>query len=98
MGPQLLNCCRPENGHQRIWQNDEKNPDLSQKEESLSRGKELENRGRKEKSHEKGIQEAVKKIEMEGLMAQEGLWSLAKDKIMKERGELPNEEGDVVKE
>ena len=31
-------------------------------------------------------------------MSQKGLWNLAKDKIMKERGELPNEEGDAVRE
>ena len=31
-------------------------------------------------------------------MAQRGLWNLAKEKILKEREELPNEEGDVVKE
>ena len=31
-------------------------------------------------------------------MAQKGLWNLAKEKIMKERGELPYEEGDVVRE
>ena len=35
---------------------------------------------------------------MEGLMAQKGLWKLAKEKIMKERGELPNEEGDAVRD
>ena len=31
-------------------------------------------------------------------MAQKGLWNLAKEKIMKERGELLNEEGDAVRE
>ena len=31
-------------------------------------------------------------------MAQKGLWNLAKEKIMKERCELPHKEGDVVKE
>ena len=31
-------------------------------------------------------------------MAQTGLWNLAKEKIMKERGEWPHEEGDVVRE
>ena len=31
-------------------------------------------------------------------MAQEGFWNLAKEKIMKERGELPNEDGDAVRE
>ena len=40
----------------------------------------------------------VNKFEMEGFMAQKGLWNLAKENILKERGELPNEEGDVVRE
>ena len=31
-------------------------------------------------------------------MAQKGLCNLAKEKTMKERGELPNEEEDVVRE
>ena len=31
-------------------------------------------------------------------MAQKGLWNLAKEKTMKERGELSNEEGDVARE
>ena len=31
-------------------------------------------------------------------MAQKGLWNLAEEKTMKERGELSNEEGDVVRE
>ena len=31
-------------------------------------------------------------------MAQKDLWNLAKEKIMKGRGELPNEEGDAVRE
>ena len=34
-------------------------------------------------------------FEMEGLMAQKGLWNLAQEKIMRE---LPNEEGDAVRE
>ena len=31
-------------------------------------------------------------------MAQKGLWNLAKEKITKERGDLPNVEGDAVRE
>ena len=31
-------------------------------------------------------------------MAQKSLWDLATEKIMKERGELPDAEGDVVRE
>ena len=40
----------------------------------------------------------VKKFKMKDLIAHKGLWNLAKEKIMKERGELPNEEGDHVRE
>ena len=32
------------------------------------------------------------------LTAQKGMWNLAMKKIMKERGELPNEEGEEVRE
>ena len=35
---------------------------------------------------------------MERFMAQKGLCNLAKEKIMRERGELPKEEGDAVRE
>ena len=49
----------------------------------------MDNRVRKEKNHKKGE---------EGVMAQKGLWNLAKEKTMKERGELSNEEGDVARE
>ena len=70
--------------HQRLWQNGENNP---------------ENRGRKKKIiTRKEYRRLVKKFEMEGLMAQKGLWNLVKEKIMKERGELPNEEGEAVRE
>ena len=31
-------------------------------------------------------------------MAQKSLWNSAKEKIMNERGELPTEEGDAVRE
>ena len=31
-------------------------------------------------------------------MAQKGLWNLAREKKLKERGELPKEEGDAVRE
>ena len=35
---------------------------------------------------------------MEGSIALKGLWNFAKEKIMKERDELANEEADVVRE
>ena len=40
----------------------------------------------------------MNKFEMEGFMAQKGLWNLAKEKNLRERGELPKEESDAVRE
>ena len=40
----------------------------------------------------------MNKFEMDGSMAHQGLWNLAKEKIQRERGELPKEEGDAVRE
>ena len=37
-------------------------------------------------------------FEMGGFMAQKGLWNLARDKMLQDRGALPEEEGDVVRE
>ena len=50
------------------------------------------------KNTRKEYKRLLNKFEMEGLMAQKGLWNLAKEKTKKESGELPNEEGDVVRE
>ena len=54
--------------------------------------------GEEKRITRKEYQRLLNNVEMEGLMAQKGLWNLEKEKMMKERGELPNEEGDVVKE
>ena len=35
---------------------------------------------------------------MKGFVAQKGLSNVGKEKIMKERGEISNEEGDAVRE
>ena len=44
--------------------------------------------GEKKRFTRKEYQRFVNKFEMEGLMAQKGLWNLAKEKIMKERGRV----------
>ena len=53
--------------------------------------------GAKKRITRKEYQRLLNKFKMECLMAQKGLWNLAKEK-MKERGELTNEKGDVVRE
>ena len=82
-------------GHQRIWQNDGKTSNSRGRKSPSQRGKERENRGRQQKNYEKEYR-LFNNFDMEGLMAQEGLWKLAKEKIMKERGELLDEVGDPV--
>ena len=59
-------------------------------------GKKLENRWRKGINTRKEYRRLLNNFEMEGLMTQKSLWKLAKEKTMKERGELPKEEGDAV--
>ena len=49
-------------GHQRIWQNDAKSPNFRGRKGPSQSGKEMWNRGRKEKDYKKGVQEAVKKF------------------------------------
>ena len=34
---------------------------------------------------------------MEGFMEQKGLWNLAREKMLQDRGALPKEEGDVLR-
>ena len=97
IGPKLINCCRPEQmGTKEFWQNAEK---------QTLEGRVLAQEARnwridvkKKRITRKEDQRLVNKIEMEGAMAQEGLWNLAKGKIVKESGELPNETGDAVRE
>ena len=48
--------------------------------------------GRKRRITRKEFRRLLNKIEMEGFMAQKGLWNLAREKILRERGALPKEE------
>ena len=99
MGPKLMNCCKPETEeHQRIWQNAEENSNSGRRQSPSQGGKKLEDRRTKEKNHKKGYQMLVEKFEMEGFMAQKGVWNLDREKVLRERGELPKEEGDAVRE
>ena len=37
-------------------------------------------------------------FEMEGFMAQQGLWNLSRENVLQDRGALLEEEGDVIRE
>ena len=93
MGPKLVNCCRPE---QSIMMKR-----IQTLEEGRVPAKEAKNwrmEGEQKSITRKEFKMLLNNFEMEGSMAQKGLWNLAKDKILKERGELPNEVGDEVRE
>ena len=98
MGPKLVTCCRPEQMGTKEFGKMMKNPTL---EEGRVPAKEVKNwriEGEKKRIASKEFQRLLNNFEMEGLTAQKGLWNLAKEKLMNERGELPSEEGDVVRE
>ena len=46
----------------------------------------------KQKDHKETVQEIVE------FMAQKGLWNVAREKMSQDRGALPKEEGDIVRE
>ena len=58
----------------------------------------MEDSRKKRKSREKSIKRLVNKFEMQGFMSQKGLWNLAKENILKERRELPQEQSDAARE
>ena len=54
--------------------------------------------GPKRRFTRKEYQRLLNKFEMEGCMAQKGLGNLVREKVLQDRGELPKEEGDVIRE
>ena len=96
MGPKLLKYCEPE---QLGTQEFDKMMNRIQTLEGRVPAKEAKNwsvEGEKKIITRKEYKRLVNNFEMEGLMAQKGLWNLAKEKIMKEGGELPDEESDAA--
>ena len=57
-------------GHQRIWQNGEKNPNTRGRESPSQRGKELDIRRKKKRITRKEYRRLLNNFEMEGLMEQ----------------------------
>ena len=66
-------------GHQRIWHHGEKTPNTRGR-ESPSQYWRID--GEKKIITRKECRRLLNKFEMEGLMAQKGLWKLAKEKIV----------------
>ena len=89
MGPKLINCCKPgTDGHQEYGK-------MLKIIQTLEDGRipaEAQNwrfEGRTKRITRKEYQRLVNKFEMEVFMEQKGLWNLAREKILRERGALP---------
>ena len=54
--------------------------------------------GQKKRTTRKEYQRLLNKFEVAGFMAQKGLWNLVGEKVLRDRGALPKEEGDVIRE
>ena len=100
MGPKLMNCCRPgQVDTKEFWKMVKRIQILEEGRVPAKEAKNWRIDGEKKRITRKAYKRLLHNFEMEGLMEQKGLWNLAKEKTMKERGELPNEEeGDVVRE
>ena len=99
MVAKLMNCCKPEpkgtQGYAKLLKR------IQVLEDGGIPAKEARSwriQRQKFRITKKEYQRLVNKFEMEGFMAQKGLWNLAKEKILRERGVLPKEEGDAVRE
>ena len=98
MGPKLMNCCRPEQvgttDHGEMFNNNSG----SRRWHSFCKGGKKHGKLKDKKNTRKEYQRLVNKFEMEGFMAQRGLWNLARNKTLQDRGALPTEEGDAIRE
>ena len=54
--------------------------------------------GQKRRITRKEYHRLLNNFEMEGFMAQKGLWNLARENLLQDRGEWPKEEGDDIRE
>ena len=99
MGPKLINWCKLEQmgtkEHGKLIKR------IQTPEDGRVPAKEAKDwriEGQKKRITRKEYQRLVNKFEMEGFMARKGLWNLAKENTLKERRDLPKEEGDSVRE
>ena len=96
---QKVNCCKAEQmGTKEIGKMMNRIQTLEEGRVPAKEAKNWTIEGEKKIITRKEYERLLYNFEMGGLMAQQGLWNLAKEKIMNERGELPNEVGDAVRE
>ena len=98
MGPKL-NCCKPEQmGTQEYGGMLKRIQVLEDGRVPAKDARSWKMEEHKRRITRKEYQRLLNKFEMEGFMAQKGLWNLVREKVLRERGALPEEEGDITGE
>ena len=95
MGPKLMKCCKLE---QQSRDYVETNSNSRGRQCSCKGSKKWKIEGQNRRITRNVYQRLLNKFEMEGFMAQEGLWNLARNKALQDRGALLGEEGDTIRE
>ena len=98
MGPELMNCCKPEQMDTKEHGNMMKRIQTQEDGKVPAKVTIWRIEGQRKRTTRKEYQRLVNKFEMEGFKAEKGLWNFAKEKILRGRGELPKEKGDAVRE
>ena len=99
MGPKLMNCCKPKQlgtkDHGKMLKRIQilENGRVPAKE-----AKKWKIEGQKKRITWKEYRRLLNEFEMGGFLAQKSLWNLAREKMLQDRGALPNEECAVVRE
>ena len=82
-------------GHKGAWETFENNSGSRRWQSSCKGGWKI---AQKRRITRKEHQRLLNKFEMEGFMTQKGWWNLARNKVLQDRGALPQEEGDTIRE
>ena len=99
MGPKMVNCCRLEQlGTKEFGKTMKRVQTLEEGRVPVKEAKKWRMEEEKRRITREEYKRLLNNFEIECLMVQKGLWNLATEKTMKERGELPDEKGDVEKE
>ena len=98
MRPKLMNCCKPEPmGTQAHGKMLKRIQILDDGRVPAKEARSWRIEGQKTRITRKGHQRLLSKVEIEGFMSRKGLWNLVREKVLRERGALPKEEGDVIR-
>ena len=99
MGPKLMNRCKPEKWVRKKMKICLKRILILEEERvpaRNARGREIE--GQKKRVIRKDYKRLREEFEVEGFMARRGSWHIAKKRMLEDRGALPREDGDLLRE